>query len=260
MSEFDAWAPYYDYIHHGLPGEVEFYVDLAKANGNEALEVGCGTGRICIPMAKAGVAAIGLDISAGMLALCREKASLAGPLPAAIELVQADMRHFDLGHTFPFIAMAYRTLMHLLTPDDQVKCLQCIRRHLAPGGLFACNLWMARPSAVAGQAAAAGVPPLELVGQHPVPGEPIVLFHYHSAQYDEFEQTITEQHRIQERDLRGHILRQQDLKLTRAWLTRREMEHLVYRCGFRVEAVYGSFDGTHLGPDGKEMIWLLRTA
>jgi len=260
MPEFDTWAPYYDLIHHGLPGEVEFYLDLAKAHGADILEVGCGTGRICIPMAKAGVAVTGLDISAGMLAICREKMSMAGPLPAPIELVRADMRHFDLGRTFPFIAMAYRTFMHLLTPRDQVQCLQSVRRHLGPDGVFACNLWMARASAVAGQAGTADAPPLELVGQHPVPGEPMVLFHYHAAQYNEFEQTITEQHRIQERDLRGRVLRQQDLQLTRAWLTRREMEHLVCRCGFRVEAVYGGFDGTPLGPAHKEMIWVLRAA
>lgn len=258
MPEFDAWAPYYDFIHHGLPGEVEFYVKMAKEHGSRALEVGCGTGRICIPMAKAGVAVTALDISSSMLALCQEKIAMAGFLPAEIELVRADMRRFDLDSTYPFIAMAYRTLMHLLTPDDQAQCLRCIRRHLEPGGVFACNLWMAKPSSIPPAAITDVEVPLELVGQHPVPGENIVLFHFHAARYDEFDQQIIEQHRIQERDLRGHILRQQELHLTRAWLTRREMEHLVYRCGFRVEAIYGNFDRAPLGPDHKEMIWVLR--
>ena len=87
MAEFDAWAEYYDIIHQGLSGEAEFYVGQAVRIGGRTLELGCGTGRIAIPMAMSGVAVTGLDRSDAMLAICREKLSAAGPLSGSPRLL-----------------------------------------------------------------------------------------------------------------------------------------------------------------------------
>ena len=78
MADFDVWAAYYDLVHKGLPGEAEFYLGQAVKRGGPVLEVGCGTGRIAISMAMSGLDVTGIDNSAGMLALCREKMAAVG--------------------------------------------------------------------------------------------------------------------------------------------------------------------------------------
>ncbi len=258
MSEFDAWAPYYDLIHVGLPDEVPFYTALARQSGGPVLELGCGTGRITLPIALSGASITGLELSPAMLALCREKAALCGALDKKLSLVQGDMRAFKLEQRFPLILMPYRTFMHLLTPSEQVACLECVREHLTPGGLFALNLWAARPSLIPTQTSLELEKHLQLSATHTLPEENLVLLHFHSAHYDEFNQRIHELHRMVEKDPQGKTLGVQDLGMTRAWLTPREMEHLVCRCGFRVEALYGDFDASPPGPESREMIWLLR--
>lgn len=256
MSEFDAWAPYYDLIHQGLPGEAQYYVEEALRQGGETLELGCGTGRICIPMAMSGVRVTGLDNSPRMLQLCRVRMKKAGKLPGKLTLVRADMRAFDLGRHFQFIAMPYRAFMHLLTPKDQIACLHCVRRHLARHGVFILNVWAARPSTIAH--AAKAKEKFLLAGRYPAPWGKTRLLHHHTAHYDEYLQRITESHRIREVDHHGRLLHEETLSLTRAWLTPREMEHLLHRCGFCAEAVLGGFDGIPLNAGSTEMIWRLR--
>ena len=260
MAEFDNWAVYYDIIHQGLPGEAEFYIGHALRTAGPILELGCGTGRICIPMAMSGAAVTGMDISSGMLEICREKMAAAAPLSGPLEVLQGDMRDFSLDTTFQAIYLPYRTFMHLLTPQDQIACLRCVHRHLKSDGVVILNLWAARPSSIA---AALNDPSLErfqLVGEHYLPDEALSLLHFYTAKYDEYRQWIIEEHRIQEKDEQGELLHNEALSLTRAWLTPREMEHLVRYCGFEVEALLGDFDANAFGPESKEMIWVLRKA
>lgn len=261
MDEFDTWAPYYDFVHRGLPGELEYYLALATAQDGPVLELGCGTGRLCIPMAMAGVSVTALDISQNMLALCREKAFLMGDaITVPLDIRYGDMRQFDLGQSYPLILMAYRTFMHLLTSEDQVQCLHCVRRHLAPHGRFVCNFWAPRPSILAPLLAPSSPENFQLAGVYPVPGEDITLVHFHRAEYDEHRQWIREWHRIQEKDKDGTVIREERMELTRAWTTPREMEHLAARCGLAVETLHGGFRGEAFGPQSSESLWVFRTA
>ncbi len=258
MAEFDPWADYYDIIHRGLPGEAEYYVEESLRQGGETLELGCGTGRVCIPMAMSGVRVTGLDISAGMLAVCRRKVRLLKRLKGSLTLIQGDMSRFDLGRRFQFIAMPYRAFMHLLTPETQSDCLACVRRHLNPRGRFVLNLWAARPSAIVTARAANVNERLRRAGRYAAPWGESTLLHSHAARYDEFRQLILERHVIREVDSAGKTLRRDELSLTRAWLTPREMAHLVLRSGFEIEGLWGDFEGTPLDADSNEMIWVLR--
>jgi SAM-dependent methyltransferase len=258
--ELDAWARYYDFIHLGLPGEAEFYVMEALRRGGATLELGCGTGRVCIPMAMSGVDATGLDFSQKMLAVCRAKARAVRPLKGTLTLAHADMRHFDLGRKFSLIVIPYRGFMHLLGPEDQRRCLQCVRSHLAPDGLLLLNVWAAKPTTLAHAIRMYDSEEPWFSESIPLDEEGVVLNHYHAAHYDEFEQRILEQHRMDTVDAEGRLLETQRLTLTRTWFTPREMEHLVVSCGFAIEAVWGDFDGEALGEDSNEMIWFLRPA
>jgi SAM-dependent methyltransferase len=240
-----------------LPGEAEFYVGQAIRCEGETLELGCGTGRIAIPMAMSGVHVTGLDNSQAMLERCRAKKRAVGPVPGKLKLVKADMRDFNLGKTFEFIAAPYRALMHLLTPEDQCACLECVHRHLADDGLFIFNCWNPLPSQVATMTGAqAGM--LRYVGSHQRPGFSLSLRHFCAMMCDETHQVLSEQHIIHVVNPKGRVTRTEVLSLERAWLSPRETDNLVRLCGFEVEAVFGDFDCNPLGPTSAEMIWVLR--
>src|SRR5215475_12662699 len=118
-------------------GDRAFYAELARASGGPVLELGCGTGRVLLPIAEQGIPCVGLDLSKNMLDVLRAK----GP-PPSLSLVQASMTGFDLGGArFPLIFAAFRAFQHLCTVEEQLAALGCIRRHLAPGGTFAFDVF-----------------------------------------------------------------------------------------------------------------------
>ena len=97
MEEYDrADARFYDYYSTGVPGDVRFYVEEAKRAGSPVLELGCGTGRILIPTAQAGIDIVGLDRAPAMLAIARDKLSeLGAETRRRIELVEDDADDWD---------------------------------------------------------------------------------------------------------------------------------------------------------------------
>jgi SAM-dependent methyltransferase len=108
-----------------------FYLSLAQQVAGSVLELGCGAGRITIPLAKHGIDIVGLDIVPGMIARAKSKA---GDLP--IQWVQADMRDFHLGQQFSLICAPGFVFEHLLERADQEAMLACVHEHLAPEGVF----------------------------------------------------------------------------------------------------------------------------
>lgn len=255
--EYDGWADIYDLVHDGLEGDCEFYVAQAKGTGGKTLEIGCGTGRIAIPMAMTGVDVLGMDISEPMLAECRRKLELVQPVEGRLRLVCADMRDFSLRERFDFIAMPYRTFMHCLTPADQLSCLTAARAHLKKDGRFILNLWAARPSVIAAHTGAqAGI--MRLSGRYD--SDEGGLVHYCASDFDEYLQELHEEHTFYWTDEDGAVVDIRTLSLTRAWLTAREMLRLVQLAGFEVDALLGDFDGGPFLPHSTEMVWVLRQA
>ncbi len=131
---------YFDGRHYDAlwPGsqrqnELDFYVRRVQEFGGPVLELGCGTGQLTIPMARAGVTMTGLDLSEPMLARAREKASEQN---VDVTWVQADCRDFALGQQFGLIFFPANSLLHLLDWRDVQSCLTQVKKHLRPGGAF----------------------------------------------------------------------------------------------------------------------------
>jgi ubiquinone/menaquinone biosynthesis C-methylase UbiE len=89
------------------------------------LELGCGTGRVLLPVAAAGLDVVGLDQSPAMLAIARQKlTTLDAETRARVQLIEGDMRSFDLGmDRFRLITIPFRAFCHLLTIPDQQAAL-----------------------------------------------------------------------------------------------------------------------------------------
>jgi len=128
MSEYSEPA-LYDLENPHFEPDGPFFLGLAQRHPGSVLDLGCGTGRITIPLAQHGIPMTGLDLMEPMLAHARTKSA---GLP--ISWVQADARTFQLPDTFQLILDTGTTLQHLLEPADHEAFLARIREHLAPGG------------------------------------------------------------------------------------------------------------------------------
>ena len=135
---YEEYAFIADLYDHVVPyrerQDVAFFVEAAQESGGPVLEIGCGTGRILIPTARAGVEVVGLDLSPHMLQVCRERVQRESEdVQSRIQLVQADMRSFSLAQSFKLVTTPFRPF-HLTTVDDQLSCLVNIHRHLVEDG------------------------------------------------------------------------------------------------------------------------------
>lgn len=130
-------ADLYDTLLRPGP-HVPFYGALARQAAGPVLELACGTGQITVPVALEGHPVVGLDRSRPMLAAAERRAAAAG---ARVELVERDMRGFELGRRFALIFIARNSLLHLSTAADFAALFAAVRRHLAPGGRFAFDVF-----------------------------------------------------------------------------------------------------------------------
>jgi SAM-dependent methyltransferase len=127
----------YDAENPSFEPQGPFYLALAQRLGGPVLELGCGTGRLAIPLARHGVEMTGLDVHPGMLARARLKAA---ELP--IRWIEADARHFQMTTRFNLIVAAAGVFQHFLERADLEAMLARVRAHLAPGGCFAFDLYL----------------------------------------------------------------------------------------------------------------------
>jgi SAM-dependent methyltransferase len=130
VDPFAALAPFYDLDLEGYEDDVRLYEQLLHSGVRRVLELGCGTGRVAAPLARAGLEVTGVDISPAMLAIGHERAGALG-----VRLIEGDMRALDLGEQFDAVLVPLGGLQHLETVDDLLAGLGTVARHLAPEGL-----------------------------------------------------------------------------------------------------------------------------
>ena len=115
---FDDWADIYDAVHADLTHDIDFYVELARESGGPVLELGCGTGRISLAIAREGVAVTGIDISPRMIEVAQEKAAKRG-LAERCVFQSGDMATLQLAERFPLVIMPFRSFQSMLTAEEQ---------------------------------------------------------------------------------------------------------------------------------------------
>lgn len=130
---YSLLSRYYDLENAAFTEDLEFWLELAEEYGGPVLELGCGTGRVLLQIARRGLAITGVDNSPEMLARLEEKLRAARPRSPAPQLTCADMSAFQLESTFKLALLPFNTFMHLLTLEEQIAALGNIRKHLAAG-------------------------------------------------------------------------------------------------------------------------------
>jgi SAM-dependent methyltransferase len=128
----------YDHEYHRRRADVNYYRALAGKQGRSILELGCGSGRLLVPLVRDGARVVGVDLSQPMLRRCAERlARLRPQVRERAILLRADFRQFTVARKFPLVICPFNAMMHLYTRDDVGRFLSTVRAHLAPRGTFA---------------------------------------------------------------------------------------------------------------------------
>lgn len=244
-DEYAAVAELYDHVqpYKDRP-DVAFFVDAARTSGGPVLEVGCGTGRVLIPTARAGIRVVGLDLSPHMLEVChRRLRNESEGVRSLVQLVRADMRDFELDDTFTLATMPFRPFQHLCTVEDQLSCLASIRRALRDGGTLILDMFNPSLDAIVNN------PVGEEMAEEPeftLPDGRRVVRRHKTVAHDRFTQVSRFEliHDVTHPDGRTE-------RLVHAFrmrmVYRYEAEHLLARAGFEVEQLYAGYDRSAYG-------------
>ncbi len=239
-------AEVYSSLHGDESGPgIDFFVEAATEAGSPILELGCGSGTVLIPTARAGITIVGVDASLPMLAVCQRRLSaepdtVRSRVPA---VMHGDMRTFEIDQTFALVTIPFRPFQHLLTTDDQLACLERIRRHLVDGGRLVFDLFNPSLEALAnGPFDEAS----DIVHEFTMPDGRRVSRTYRKGRPDRFAQ-------VARHELTYHVT-YADGRMQRVthqfplrYFFKFEVEHLLARAGFEVEHVYAGYDRSPYG-------------
>jgi len=238
-----------------LHADMPFYLTEARSGDGPILELACGTGRVLLSLCPTGRELHGLDASAPMLKIAGQKRDrLSCEDARRVHLHQGDMAQFSLETRFSLVIVAFRSFQALLTPESQRSCLECIHRHLVPGGRAILNLFDPRYDLLLpGRQTAAQ---RSSVLSHPASGREVRV-EILERDNEPVSQTFRERWRFTEFAADGAVARQEEEELRLRWTFRPEMRHLAERSGFAIEHEYSDF--LRSAPAyGREQIWVLR--
>lgn len=251
MTDFDRFARFYDLDYEPFQDDVPLYLGFAERTGGPLLELGCGTGRLLVPLARAGFEVTGVDMSTAMLEIARRKVTSAR-LTDRVTLVQADMREIQLTQRFRLAFVAINSFMHLTALEDQLAALRAVHRHLLPGGLLIVDVDNPSPQAL--QEADGRV---ELHGRWFDPETGATVLKSSSR-------TLDAAHQLQDvLFIYDEVFPDGQVRRTLApfqarYLYRFEGELLLDKAGFTPEHVYGSYDLDPYESASERMIFVAR--
>lgn len=231
MALYDRIAAFYDPWSRSVTEDVEFYVEHAVACGGPVVELAVGTGRIAVPIARAGIPVIGVDTSPGMLAVAQAAADAAG-VSELVDLRVGDLRTPPVSERVHLVICPFRSLLHMETEEEKLRALRSAHDLLEPGGRFVFDVFS--PSRE----------DIEETDGLWLEREPGI---FERADWDEGSRTLSLSVRSQE------VTETFGLH----WLSAPEWSRLLDEAGLEVEALYGWFDRRPFG-DEEDMIFVTR--
>ncbi len=242
--DYDRIAEIYD-LYAATELDVPFFLDQARRADGPVLELMAGTGRLSLPLLRAGLALVCVDASPGMLDVLRRKLDAAG---LHAEVVCADVRALSLPRRFDLAILPFNAFMELLTPEDQGAALRSIAGCLRPGGRFVCTLHNPAVRARACDGA------LRLTGRFPWDGGALLV-----SAFERREGALVRREQLFEFFGADGVLRETRLlEMPFALIERREFEALAAAAGLRVVSLFGDYDLRGFDADTSPyLIWIL---
>ncbi len=228
--------------------DVSFFVNEARRAGGDVLELMAGTGRLILPLLRAGIPVTCVDYSPEMLGLLREKLDYSG---LSAKIVEMDVRALDLGQQFPLVIIPFQAFPELTSEQDQLSALRAIREHLAPGGTFICTLHnpAVRMKSVDNQ--------LRLAGRFPLGVHTLFVWLLQRAKPDGGLIEVLEF--FEEYDADGMLCAKRFSELEFHLMEKTVFETLIAAAGFEVVHLYGDYASAPFDEATSPfMIWVLR--
>lgn len=237
---------------NGLDGpSLPFYLDLAREVGGPTLDLACGTGFLSIPLAELGLAVTGVDLAPEMLDHARTKTCA---LP--IRWVLADCRTLDLGEQFRLITLTGNAFQEFRTRADLEGLLGSVRRHLAPGGLFAFETRFPRVSELLTPDALAGEWSEDTVWRQFEDEHGRTVTVSTQQRHDAILQTV--EYAVHRRWQEGGEARVRTERALLRLVYPREMEALLHYNGLAIRDACGDWDRRPLDGNSPRMIYVCR--
>jgi SAM-dependent methyltransferase len=216
MALYDPIAQIYDPWSRSVTEDVDFYVDEAVSSGGPVVELAVGTGRIAVPIARAGIAVIGVDASPEMLDVARATATKAG-VERLVDLRVGDLSEPPVSERVPLVICPFRSLLHMEDEAAKRDALLAAKALLETDGRLVFDVF------------APSREDIEETHDRWLEREPGI---FERAVWDEDSRTLS------------LSVRSGDVSATFAlhWLSAPEWHRLLDEAGFDVEAVYGWFD------------------
>ncbi len=248
---YDQIAHYYDLTHDQLTDDVALILALAREAGGPVLELGCGSGRLLLPLARAGFSVTGVDNSSAMLA--RARARLAREETAVrqrLTLISGDMTALSLPDDprFALAIIPYNTLLHL-DSDQTAAALRGIRRALGENGRLFIDL--INPIAIANTPNDLTLT-LEASFTDPATGHTVLQLA--ANRLDDLEQTLHITWIYDASPPEGGPIHRTIAQATYHYLYPHQLELLLHEAGFRLHSLHGSYDGDPFAEESERLL------
>jgi len=250
-------AKYYDEAYASKEDLVdrEFYVGLAKRIGGPVLELACGTGRVLLAIAREGIAIHGVDISAAMLNVLREKLPREPKdVRELVSVAEGDLRSFRSNQEYPLVIIPFRPLQHMYTVEDQLAALKTAAFHLQDNGILAFDVFYPKFDRVE-----SGIGEEMLEMEWTVEDDPakIVRRYFRKESFDKINQNFTATFIFRTYD-GGKLVQEETEELKMSYYTYPHLRTLFLLAELEIVEEYSSFAGAPLANDALQMIFLLR--
>ena len=235
MPEYDAYSVYYDLLYADKQEDVPFYLGMAKETGGPVLELACGTGRILLPLARAGFEATGLDLSQSMLDKLQAKLDVEPRgVQARVALKCADMREYRFTQKFKLVFCAFNSFLHLKTTEEQLACLRAVHEYLSDDGRLVLNIFAPYYDKLVNK-----TDTLQQREKDPETGRDMIVTSITTRNWPD--QTI-EVCQFVDRVADDGTVGRYPADFSLCWIHHREMHLLLRLAGFEVVTVYGGYD------------------
>lgn len=266
IDSFETFAELYELTHRSKEDDLPLYLEFAREVGDPILEIGCGTGRVTFPLAESGHRVHGIDLSQSMLDIAHQKAgSYTEDVQQRVTFERQDMAELNVpGKQFHLVLMPYGEFAHVLERERQEATLEAIANHMMSGGILVIGMsnWDAleeRMSYTGGQIAKMGSSmPLKYEGVFYDETNDRQIVRYLARGYDPSVQIAIHVYVHEITDLHGQFIAKKTNIVPIRYVFRYEMEHLLEKAGFKVEAIYGYYDRSPFCFDSKRMIFVAR--
>jgi len=249
---YKAFAEFYDLYVGDWAGDLRFYLEFAAPAGRPVLEVAAGTGRLTIPLARAGVSIVAVDVSSSMLRILESRLALEPvEVRQRIRIVEADASALRLGEEYDLIIVPFYTFNYFVTAHRQRAALGAFSSHLSRGGRALIDVFIALPHIKE----CPSEPVLRVDTVDPRTGNRVRGWNVYTM--DTVAQIETRRHIFEATQGDGTVVRR-EFQTRRRYFFADELDQLFADNGFTVEAVFTGYEKAPPKPDSEQLVYVLR--